>query len=80
MPIVESLMRELVAKYGKEKGERVYYAMEASGKGPFAKGAKYGKLHEDFAAKHGVRPLEGKKKPAASSKKRRAPAKSTRRR
>ncbi len=70
MPIVESLMRELKAKYGPEKGERVYYAMEASGKGPFAAGAKHHDMHEAFAAKHGVAPIKGKgkKKPPASKK------------
>jgi hypothetical protein len=56
MPIVESLMTALVQKYGKVEAENVYYAMEASGKGPFAKGAKYHSLHLAFAEKHGLPP------------------------
>lgn len=65
MPIVESLMANLVKRYGKERGERVYYAMEAEGTGPFAAGAKHRELHEEFAARRGLPPLKGKKKPAA---------------
>lgn len=72
MPIVESLMANLVKRYGPEKGERVYYAMEAEGSGPFAAGGKYHELHRAFAAKHGHPPLRGKKKPAAPKKGRRA--------
>lgn len=66
MPVVKSLMDSLKARYGDE-AERVYYAMEAEGKGPFAPGAKYRGLHEDWAKKNGVRPsaaLRTKKKPA----------------
>lgn len=69
MPIVRSLMDKLVKEYGKERGERVYYAMEASGKGPFAKGAKHHDLHESFAAKHGLPALSGSAKRKAKTKK-----------
>jgi len=31
MPINQSLMRALKRRYGKKKGERIYYAMEAKG-------------------------------------------------
>jgi hypothetical protein len=64
MPIVKALMDNLVKQHGKAEGERIYYAMEASAKGPFAKGAKHHDMHEAFAAKAGVPPLS-KKKPAA---------------
>lgn len=57
MPIVQSLMNALTAKYGQVEGENVYYAMEASAKGPFAKGAKYHDLHLAFAEKHGLEPI-----------------------
>ena len=71
MPIVQSLMDKLTKTYGPEKGKEMYYAMEASGKGPFAPGAKYRNLHEAFAAKHGVTPVgKAKRKAPASSKKR----------
>jgi hypothetical protein len=54
MPIVESLMDNLVKRYGQARGEQVYYAMEASGEGPFAPGGKYRDLHEAFVARHGL--------------------------
>lgn len=56
MPIVTKLMDSLQARYGPSNGERVYYAMEAEGRGPFAPGGKYRNLHEAFAKKHGVAP------------------------
>jgi hypothetical protein len=40
MPIVQTLMDKLTKTYGPEKGKEVYYAMEASGKGPFAPGGQ----------------------------------------
>lgn len=58
MPIVGSLMQSLVDRYGKERGERVYYSMEAEGSGPFAPGAKHRDLHEAWAKKNGVRPSQ----------------------
>jgi len=63
VPIVTSLMSSLVKQYGEKRGHDVYYAMEAEGKGPFAKGGKYHHLHRTFAEKHDVAPIEGKKKP-----------------
>jgi hypothetical protein len=73
MPIVEKLMNNLVQRYGKKRGESIYYAMEAEGKGPFAEGGKHRKQHEDFVARNGLpATVTAKKKPAASSKKRRA--------
>jgi hypothetical protein len=62
MPVVQGLMSALQERYGAERGKRVYYAMEASGKGPFAKGNKHHDKHVAFAAKHGVTPIERKKK------------------
>ena len=73
MPVVQSLMSSLVERYGKQRGERIYYAMEAEGKGPFAKGGKYRKLHEDYTKRIGQRPLAGRKKaprPKARGRKR----------
>ncbi len=58
MPIVQHLMDALQSRYGKDRGERVYYAMEAEGKGPFGKGGKYHALHQGFAAKHHVPAIE----------------------
>lgn len=63
MPIVQSLMDKLERTYGKEQAQRVYYSMEATGKGPFAKGAKHHALHVEWAAKNGVPAASGKKKP-----------------
>ena len=82
MPIVQSLMDSLVARYGEAKGKQVYYSMEAEGKGPFAPGAKHRDLHEAFAKKHGVTPSAAtrtKKKPA-TPKGRRARASGAKRR
>lgn len=62
MPLVESLMQKLVKTYGDARAKDVYYALEASGKGPFAPGAKHRKLHEDWAAKNGVQPVGKAKK------------------
>jgi hypothetical protein len=70
VPIVESLMKSLVERYGKRRGEDIYYAMEAEGKGPFAPGAKHRDMHEAFAAKHGLEP-QGKKKPRSAAKRKR---------
>lgn len=58
MPIVESLMRSLTARYGLTEGENVYYSLEASGRGPFAKGRKYHDLHLKWAEASGVAPFE----------------------
>lgn len=63
MPVVQSLMDNLQRRYGEKEGERIYYAMEAEGKGPFAEGGKYRHLHEQQAARAGVTPSQGKKKP-----------------
>lgn len=68
MPVVKKLMDNLTAQYGKGKGERIYYAMEAEGKGPFAPGAKHHDLHLAFAEKHGVPPIKGKKAPPSGSR------------
>ncbi len=73
MPVARSLMEQLQRRYGPEEGKRVYYSMEATGKGPFAPGAKYRGLHEAWAEKNGVRPssaIKAKKKPAASRRQR----------
>lgn len=62
MPVVESLMASLQERYGAERGKRVYYSMEASGKGPFAKGNKHHDKHVAFARDRGLDPIERKKK------------------
>lgn len=83
MPIVGSLMRSLVGRYGEEKAKVVYYSMEAEGKGPFGPGGKYRDHHEAFARKAGVTPSHAtrtKKKPAASRKRRASAAGAKRRR
>lgn len=82
MPIVKDLMDSLVAKYGTERGQSVYYAMEASGKGPFSAGGKYRHLHEQWAERNGVQPVGAvaTKKPAPSKKTRRARSQGARRR
>lgn len=76
MPIVQQLMDNLVKRYGKQRGERIYYAMEAEGTGPFAAGGKHHAMHEEFAAKRGHTPLKGSKKTGGpSTKKGRRPRK-----
>jgi hypothetical protein len=70
MPIVESLMEKLTAQYGAEKGKRVYYAMEAEGKGPFAPGAKHRDKHEAFVEKHNLPGGVGKPVKARAAPKR----------
>lgn len=64
MPVVQKLMDSLKARYGEQQGERVYYAMEAEGKGPFGAKGKYHALHQGFASKHNLKAIEspGKKK------------------
>lgn len=64
MPIIQKLMDNLQRQYGASEGERVYYAMEASAQGPFAKGNEYHSYHVAWAEKHGLPPIStGKKKP-----------------
>jgi hypothetical protein len=75
VPIVESLMEKLTQQYGPEKGKRVYYAMEAEGKGPFAPGAKHRDKHEAFVERHNLPGGVGKPVKARVAPKRgRAPA------
>ncbi len=62
MPVVKSLMDNLVKRYGKERGERIYYAMEAEGSGPFAKGAKHHAAHVERSKKAGHGPTSAKSK------------------
>lgn len=66
MPVVQSLMDNLVRQYGAAKGRSVYYAMEAEGSGPFAKGGKHHDLHVAFTQRNHVPPIgdrgPGKKK------------------
>ena len=56
MPVVESLMRALTGRYGLVEGENVYYSLQASGRGPFARGRKYHDLHLKWAEETGVPP------------------------
>lgn len=65
MPVVAALMDKLTGRYGKDRGEKVYYAMEASARGPFAKGAKHYADHVAFAERNGVAPIvKAKRAPA----------------
>ncbi|RKX65235.1 MAG: hypothetical protein DRP42_05065 [Tenericutes bacterium] len=68
MPVVKALMGSLRKKYGVKTGERVYYAMEAEGKGPFAKGNKHHDLHVAYATKLGQKPIERKRKKQKQAK------------
>jgi len=68
MPVVQALMDNLTKRYGKDKGEQAYYAMEGSARGPFAEGKKHHADHEAFAAKNGVVPIAGKRKAPAPGK------------
>lgn len=70
MPVVEKLMKSLVDRYGEAEGKRVYYAMEAEGKGPFGPGGKYHQLHRDFAERNGV-VSQSVKKPRSSKPRKR---------
>ena len=68
MPLNETLMAELVKRYGKEKGETIYWGMAGEGKGPFGPKGKYRAEHEAIAEKGKTRPngpVKGKKKPPA---------------
>lgn len=65
MPIIETLMNALTARYGRAEGERVYYAMEGEAKGPFGPNGKYHDLHVEWAMRNGVLPIEGTGKPRA---------------
>jgi len=81
MPIVESLMTSLVHRHGEKKGREIYYAMEASGKGPFAEGAKHHDLHKQYAERHGLAPNKGSKRAGGNRKPGvRSPRKPTQRR
>jgi hypothetical protein len=40
MPVNKSLAKALIKKYGKKKGEDIYYAMENEKKASFKKGLK----------------------------------------
>ncbi len=73
MPVNEHLMSSLKAKYGDERGERVYYAMEAEGSGPFAAGNKLHPMHEAFAARHGLKSISRPKAIAAAPSHKRSP-------
>lgn len=63
MPIVQALMADLRKRYGQSEGERVYFAMEAEGKGPFGKNGKYHALHQAFAHRNGIPAIESPGKP-----------------
>lgn len=69
MPVVKSLMSSLRKKYGVKKGERVYYAMEAEGKGPFASGNKHHAKHVAVANKAGTKPIKRSRKNQKQAKK-----------
>ncbi len=60
MPVNEHLMESLVNTYGEERAKSIYYAMEASGAGPFGNGNKLFGDHLTFASKHGLSPIMSK--------------------
>lgn len=64
MAIVKKLLDNLVAQYGPDEGRRVYDAMRAEAKGPFAPGNKHHDQHEAWAMKNGVPPAMKKPQPA----------------
>jgi len=69
MPIVQALMDNLVKRYGPDEGKKTYYSMEATAKGPFAKGARHHAEHLAFAKQNGIPPASPAKKKARLSKK-----------
>ena len=79
MPKNETLMRQLKARYGDEKGETIYWGMAGEGKGPFGPRGKYRAEHEAIAKRAGGPVTEGKKKPRPAGGKQ-AGARSRRRR
>jgi hypothetical protein len=68
MPLNQTLMDQLVKRYGEQEGEAIYWGMAGEGKGPFGPNGKYHAEHEAIAAKAGGAPIEGKKKPRPSKK------------
>lgn len=68
MPKNETLMAELVKRYGPDKAEEVYWGMAGEGKGPFGPNGKYRAEHEAIAKRAGGAPVVGKKKPRPSRK------------
>ena len=64
MPVVKKLMKSLRDRYGVKTGERVYYAMEAEAKGPFAHGNKHHAKHVKVAERLGQKPIKRKKTPS----------------
>jgi hypothetical protein len=52
MPVDPKLMASLCKQYGAKAGKSVYYAMENSGRGPFAKGKELNAAHVAFVRKH----------------------------
>lgn len=69
MPKNQTLMDELVKRYGEKKAEEVYWGMAGEGKGPFGPRGKYRAEHEAIAAKAGGAPASDKRKPRPSSRK-----------
>lgn len=57
--VAHSLFDDLVGRYGKEQGRRIYFEMQAEYKGPFAPGAKYD------ATRRKVPPLTTRPQPRA---------------
>ena len=78
MPINETLMTQLVKRYGKEKGEAVYWGMAGEGKGPFGPRGKYRAEHEALAAKAGSEPTNVKRQGRGKTKPRTAGGKAVR--
>lgn len=68
MPVVKSLMGSLRKRYGVKQGASIYYAMEAEGLGPFAKGNKHHDKHVAYATKLGQKPIERSRKKQKQAK------------
>jgi hypothetical protein len=68
VPLNKTLLDELQKRYGREKGEHIYWGMAGEGTGPFGPKGKYRAEHEQLAAKGGSAPLPGKKKGRQSGK------------
>lgn len=52
-----TLMRSLVERYGKTRGEAMYWKQVGAAEGPFAPGRKYHDEHLRFARDHGLEPV-----------------------
>lgn len=70
MPENKTLYNALVQRYGRKRGEDVYWGMVGEAKGPFEPGGKYHSEHVAWAKREGVPPITAAdtKKPPASAR------------